>query len=130
MEDTQIHDVLRLNADDPAARTALVTAVDGLLASHQGSPRLSVALSGDRLPSETVAALVTALRRLRERGGAVHVAPATPAVRDALALTGLDRVFAFPLVPPETPHRFTNSGDGQLRQIDIHVNPTFVTEWL
>ena len=34
------------------------------------------------------------------------------------------------IVPPDTPHAFTNTGDGQLRQIDIHVNPTFVTEWL
>ena len=34
------------------------------------------------------------------------------------------------IVPPDTPHAFTNSGDTQLRQIDIHVNPTFVTEWL
>jgi mannose-6-phosphate isomerase-like protein (cupin superfamily) len=34
------------------------------------------------------------------------------------------------IVPPETPHSFTNSGSGPLRQIDIHVSPTFITEWL
>ena len=34
------------------------------------------------------------------------------------------------IVPAEVPHAFTNSGDGQLRQIDIHVSPTFSTEWL
>lgn len=34
------------------------------------------------------------------------------------------------IVPPDTPHSFTNSGDGPLRQIDIHVSPTFQTEWL
>jgi mannose-6-phosphate isomerase-like protein (cupin superfamily) len=34
------------------------------------------------------------------------------------------------IVPADTPHAFTNTGDGQLRQIDIHVNPTFSTEWL
>lgn len=28
------------------------------------------------------------------------------------------------------PHGFTNTGDGPLRQIDIHVSPRFVTEWL
>jgi hypothetical protein len=112
MEDIQKHDVLRLNADDPAARTELVAAVDTLLASEKPSPRLSVALSGNGLPSETVAALVTALRRLRERGGAVQVAPGTTAVRDALALTGLDRVFAFPLVPHEAPRR-----PGMLRRL-------------
>ncbi|HEY0393747.1 MAG TPA: STAS domain-containing protein [Candidatus Elarobacter sp.] len=90
-----------MNAHDPAARSELVTAVDALLAADGRSPRLRVALSGDGLPPETIAALVTALRRLRERGGAVEVAPVTPAVRDVLALTGLDRVFAFPLIPQE-----------------------------
>jgi mannose-6-phosphate isomerase-like protein (cupin superfamily) len=34
------------------------------------------------------------------------------------------------IVPPDTPHRFVNSGDGRLRQIDIHVSPSFSTEWL
>lgn len=28
------------------------------------------------------------------------------------------------------PHRFINIGDGPLRQIDIHLNPTFETVWL
>jgi mannose-6-phosphate isomerase-like protein (cupin superfamily) len=28
------------------------------------------------------------------------------------------------------PHRFVNSGDGPLRQIDIHVSPRMATEWL
>jgi mannose-6-phosphate isomerase-like protein (cupin superfamily) len=34
------------------------------------------------------------------------------------------------IVPPETPHTFTNSGSGLLRQIDIHVSPRFITDWL
>ena len=34
------------------------------------------------------------------------------------------------IVPADTAHAFTNSGDGRLRQIDIHVNPSFSTEWL
>jgi mannose-6-phosphate isomerase-like protein (cupin superfamily) len=34
------------------------------------------------------------------------------------------------VVPPNTPHRFTATGDGTLRQIDIHVAPRFATEWL
>jgi mannose-6-phosphate isomerase-like protein (cupin superfamily) len=34
------------------------------------------------------------------------------------------------LVPAGQPHAFVNSGDGTLRQIDIHVSPRFVTEWL
>lgn len=28
------------------------------------------------------------------------------------------------------PHKFVNSGDGPLKQIDIHVNDRFVTDWL
>ncbi|TML05878.1 MAG: cupin domain-containing protein [Actinobacteria bacterium] len=34
------------------------------------------------------------------------------------------------IVPPETPHAFKNTGAGPLRQIDIHVSPTFSTTWL
>jgi quercetin dioxygenase-like cupin family protein len=34
------------------------------------------------------------------------------------------------VIPGDTPHRFVNSGDGPLRQVDIHVSPHFVTEWL
>lgn len=28
------------------------------------------------------------------------------------------------------PHKFINSGDGPLRQLDIHVNPVFESTWL
>lgn len=34
------------------------------------------------------------------------------------------------IVPPEDPHAFVNSGDGRLRQIDVHLNSQFVTNWL
>ena len=34
------------------------------------------------------------------------------------------------IVPGETPHGFTNSGDGPLRMVNIHVNPVFDTTWL
>ena len=34
------------------------------------------------------------------------------------------------IVLAETPHKFQNSGDQQLKQIDIHVNKEFVTIWL
>jgi quercetin dioxygenase-like cupin family protein len=33
-------------------------------------------------------------------------------------------------VPAGQPHAFVNSGDGQLRQIDIHASPRFATDWL
>jgi mannose-6-phosphate isomerase-like protein (cupin superfamily) len=34
------------------------------------------------------------------------------------------------IVPAGVPHRFVNSGDGPLRQIDIHLSPRFGTDWL
>ena len=34
------------------------------------------------------------------------------------------------IVPAGVPHAFVNSGDGPLRQIDIHLSPRFDTEWL
>jgi mannose-6-phosphate isomerase-like protein (cupin superfamily) len=34
------------------------------------------------------------------------------------------------LIPAGSPHAFTNTGDGPLRQIDIHASPRFSTEWL
>ena len=30
------------------------------------------------------------------------------------------------VVPPDTPHRFVNSGNSPLRQIDIHASPNFI----
>ena len=34
------------------------------------------------------------------------------------------------IAPAGAPHRFVNTGDGPLKQIDIHVSPAFSTEWL
>lgn len=34
------------------------------------------------------------------------------------------------VVPAGVPHGFVNSGERQLRQIDIHLSPRYVTEWL
>jgi mannose-6-phosphate isomerase-like protein (cupin superfamily) len=34
------------------------------------------------------------------------------------------------LVPPETPHKFTNQGPMRANLVCIHANPTFETEWL
>ena len=30
------------------------------------------------------------------------------------------------VIPAGTPHRFVNSGDSMLRQIDVHASPTFI----
>ena len=34
------------------------------------------------------------------------------------------------IVPAEVPHKFMNSGDRQLKQVDIHLNGHFITDWL
>jgi hypothetical protein len=105
MEPTVLHFPFRLHAGDRDARPKIAAAVDALLERGVASPRLSVALSGERLPADVVAALIAGLRRVREHGGAIEIVPETDGIRDALAVAGLDRVFAFPLVPAEHAHR-------------------------
>lgn len=85
------------------ARDGFIAAVDALLAAQIPAPRLIVALEGDTLTPEVVATMVAGLRRLREVGGAIAVEPRTQPLRDALALHGLDRVFALPLDPEAAP---------------------------
>ena len=34
------------------------------------------------------------------------------------------------IVPADVPHKFVNNGQVQLKQIDIHVNKEFITDWL
>ena len=34
------------------------------------------------------------------------------------------------VVDAEQPHAFVNSGEGRLRQIDIHLSPKLITDWL
>jgi mannose-6-phosphate isomerase-like protein (cupin superfamily) len=34
------------------------------------------------------------------------------------------------IAPADTPHKFINSGEGQLKQVDIHLSKRFITEWL
>ena len=34
------------------------------------------------------------------------------------------------IVPGGLPHKFLNTGEGQLRQVDIHASDHFITEWL
>jgi hypothetical protein len=99
---------LTLAVDDENARAHFQTLIGDLLEAKVPAPRLILALDGESLPPELVATLVGGLRRLREVGGAIAVEPLTPALRDALALYGLDRVFALPLDPesaPRTRHR-------------------------
>ncbi|MEA2784490.1 MAG: hypothetical protein QOF71_594, partial [Candidatus Eremiobacteraeota bacterium] len=51
-------------------------------------------LHGTHLPVPLVAALIENLRRLRETGGTLAAVATTPALRNALAIYGLDRVLA------------------------------------
>jgi len=94
---------LTLAVDDENARAHFEALVDDLLDAKVRAPRLIVALDGEALPPELVATLVGGLRRVREVGGAIAVEARTPALRDALALYGLDRVFALPLDPDDAP---------------------------
>jgi len=32
--------------------------------------------------------------------------------------------------PANVPHAFTNVGDVRLKQVDIHLSPKFITEWV
>ena len=34
------------------------------------------------------------------------------------------------IVPAEVPHKFSNAGSQRLKQIDIHINKEFLTDWL
>ncbi len=34
------------------------------------------------------------------------------------------------IVPPGMPHKFVNTGTGLLKQVDIHLNKKFITNWL
>ena len=36
----------------------------------------------------------------------------------------------FVVAPPGVPHAFKNTGSGQLRSVNIHASPEYVTEWL
>lgn len=34
------------------------------------------------------------------------------------------------IAPADTPHKFINSGEGKLKQVDIHLSKRFITHWL
>lgn len=98
---------LHLDAQAADAPAAIAQAATAALADRREPPRLRVALDGDALPEPLIGSLIEALRRLRDVGGAIAVVGESSAVRDALRLHGLDRIFAFPLDP---------DGDGRPRR--------------
>ncbi|MFN2461103.1 MAG: hypothetical protein ABR591_10510 [Candidatus Velthaea sp.] len=91
-------ETLRLGTDADAARGSLTAAVDRAVAAGTPSPRVAVTLTGESVPAPMIAVLVAALRKIREHGGAIVVSAESDDARAALRITGLDRVFALPLV--------------------------------
>jgi mannose-6-phosphate isomerase-like protein (cupin superfamily) len=57
----------------------------------------------------------------------VQEGQATFTVGDAMIEASAGQIL---IAPTGTPHKFVNSGSGRLRQLDIHTNDRFVTEWL
>jgi hypothetical protein len=82
-----------LSVNDPNAGSSLTRSVDRMLRGGRRAP-VVVELHGSHLPAPLVAALIGNLRRLREAGVGLTAIPATPALRNAMALHGLDRVLA------------------------------------
>ncbi len=78
--------------------------------------------------------------RLPEAGGGPrlhrHPYPETFIIRsgEALFTVGDQEIRAaagqIVVVPPNTPHKFSNAGPAPLETIDIHESGTFITEWL
>jgi mannose-6-phosphate isomerase-like protein (cupin superfamily) len=53
---------------------------------------------------------------------------------EATFVVGDDLITATPgqilIAPAGVPHKFTNTGSGHFRSIDIHLSDHFITEWL
>ena len=81
-----------LSVNDPNAGRSLTRCVDRILRDGRNGLPVVVELHGTHLPAPLVAALIENLRRLRESGGTLVANAATPGLRNALALHGLDRV--------------------------------------
>jgi anti-sigma B factor antagonist len=71
---------------------------------QDGPSRVVIDMSGvDFCDSTGMNVLLSALKRMKERGGSLHVAAPRPAVRKILQVTGLDSVFT---VHDEVPQEF------------------------
>jgi mannose-6-phosphate isomerase-like protein (cupin superfamily) len=57
----------------------------------------------------------------------VQEGQATFVVGDAVIEAGGGQIL---VAPAGVPHKFTNTGSGRLRQLDIHLSGRFETEWL
>jgi hypothetical protein len=99
-----------LSVNDPNAGRSLTRSVDRMLRDGRLAP-VVVELHGNHLPAPLVAALIGNLRRLREAGGALAANAATPALRNALAIHGLDRVLARSMTAAAGRRRGSAAGD-------------------
>ena len=82
-----------LSVNDPNAGRSLTQSVDRMLRDGGGRAPVVVELHGTHLPAPLVAALIGNLRRLRAAGIELTANPTTLAMRTAMAVHGLDRVF-------------------------------------
>jgi hypothetical protein len=96
---------LRFEQDGDPARSEILAAAQRLVRRGRENPRLRVVVGGDLLSTQTISTLITALRMLREMGGAIELRGESEGVRAVIMLNGLDRVFAFPLVPDDGAER-------------------------
>jgi mannose-6-phosphate isomerase-like protein (cupin superfamily) len=72
------------------------------------------------------------------RGASLHTHPYDEVIivlqGEATLDDGADTRVAGPgdiaVIPAGQPHAFVNTGDGPLKQIDIHSSPRFITEWI
>ena len=83
-----------LSVNDPNAGRSLTRSVDRVLRDRRTAAPVLVELHGSHLPAPLVAALIANLRRLREAGIVLAAVGTSPALRNALAVHGLDRVLA------------------------------------
>lgn len=91
--------LLRFVEDGAEARAAIAAAVETLVRAGSQGPRLRVVMAGDSLSTETISTLISGLRKLREMGGAIELTAETEGAQATILLNGLERVFAFPLLP-------------------------------
>jgi hypothetical protein len=92
---------VRFTEDGDDSRRQIAEAADRLSRTGRENPRLRVIAASDGLSVATISTLITALRKLRELGGAIELTAESESAAAVIRLNGLDRVFAFPLVPDD-----------------------------
>ena len=86
-------EAVSLRSDDPGAGTLLHETVSAALVQRRSAPVVAIDLDGTHLSPAFVAVLVRELRRVRETGGSILIDVRNQALRDAIRLHGLDRIF-------------------------------------